>query len=80
MRTVIRDTYSSWGKVTNRVPQGSVLVPIMFQVYVNDIHIGINSYINLFAGDAKLLRVIKTRKDCLLLQEDLNKIYEWSKK
>ena len=53
----------------------------MFQIYVNDIHNGVNSYINLFADDAKLLRVIKTRKDVLLLQqEDINKIYEWSRK
>ncbi|MPC64514.1 hypothetical protein E2C01_058631 [Portunus trituberculatus] len=35
---------------------------------------------NLFADDAKLLRVIKTREDCLLLQEDLNTVYEWSRK
>ncbi|MPC87819.1 hypothetical protein E2C01_082696 [Portunus trituberculatus] len=52
----------------------------MFQVYVNDIQNGVNSYINLFADSAKLLRIIKTREDCLLLQEDINKIYEWSKK
>ncbi|MPC59400.1 hypothetical protein E2C01_053419 [Portunus trituberculatus] len=52
----------------------------MFQIYVNDIHIGVNSYINLFADNAKLLRVLKTREDCLLLQEDINKTYEWSRK
>ncbi|MPC74134.1 hypothetical protein E2C01_068483 [Portunus trituberculatus] len=57
MRTLIRDTYTSWSKVTCGVPQGSVL-----------------------AGDAKVLRVIKTQEDCLLLQEDINKIYVWSKK
>ena len=68
MRTVIRDTYSTWAKVTSGVPQGSVLAPIMFQIYVNDMHIGLNSYINLFADDAKLLRVIKSKEDCLLCQ------------
>lgn len=57
-----------------------MLAPIMFQIYVNDMHIGLNSYISLFADDAKLLRVIKSREDCLLLQEDINKILEWSKK
>ncbi|MPC57274.1 hypothetical protein E2C01_051251 [Portunus trituberculatus] len=52
----------------------------MFQVYVNDIQNAITSYINLFADDAKLIRVIKTQEDSLLLQEDKNKIYEWNKK
>lgn len=79
MRTVIRDTYSSWGKVTSGVPQGSVLAPIMFQVYLNDIHCGVDSYMSLFADDAKLMRIIRTHEDCLLLQEDLDKIYNWSK-
>ena len=61
-RTVIRDTYSSWGKVSSGVPQGSVLAPIMFQIYVNDIHIGVNSYINLLADDAKLLELSKPER------------------
>ena len=43
---------SEWRKVICGVPQGSVLAPIMFLVYVNDMT-GINSYISLFADDAK---------------------------
>ena len=80
MRTVIRDSYSSWSKVTSGVPQGSVLAPIMFQIYVNDIHEGLSSYINLFADDAKLLRGIRNQADCIELQRDIDKINEWSKK
>ena len=78
MRTVIRDTYSSWKSVTSGVPQGSVIAPIMFQIYVNDIQNGVTSYINLFADDAKLLRVIESQNDCQQLQRDINRIYEWS--
>ena len=63
MRTVIRDNYSSWSGVTSGVPQGSVLAPIMFQIYINDMQEGLNSYINLLADDAKLLRVIKSLAD-----------------
>ena len=80
MRTVIRDTPSTWGEVTSGVPQGSVLAPIMFQVYMNDIQEGLSSYINLFADDAKIMREIKSLDDCLELQRDIDKIWEWSKK
>ncbi|MPC84487.1 hypothetical protein E2C01_079226 [Portunus trituberculatus] len=51
----------------------------MFQVYVNGIQNGVANYINLFGDNAKLLRVIKTQEDCLLLEEDIHKIYEWRK-
>lgn len=51
MRTVIRDKKPSWRKVVNGVPQGSVLTPVMFTVYINDMTEGINSYVNLFADD-----------------------------
>ena len=41
---------------------------------------GLNSYINLLADDAKLLRVIKSHADYMELQRDIDKIYEWSKR
>ena len=53
------------------VPQGSVLAPIMFLPYVNDMT-GVSSYIHLFADDAKLLRKIGSHKDCEELQNDIN--------
>ena len=40
---------------------------------------GVSSYISLFADDAKLLRKVGNHKDCEELQNDINKIYEWSK-
>ena len=78
MRTVIRDSNSRWCEVTSGVPQGSVLAPIMFQVYINDMSEGLTSYINLFADDAKLMKVIKNKGDCEELQRDIDKIHEWS--
>ena len=50
-----------------------------FLVYVNDMTEGVSSYVNLFANNAKLLRKIGNHKDCEELQNDINKICEWSK-
>ena len=55
---VIQDVGSSWGRVLRGVPQGSVLAPIILQIYINDMQKGLKSYMNLFADDAKLMRVI----------------------
>ena len=82
MRTVIRGTASQNREVTSGVPQGSVLAPIMFLVYVNDLgkDINENSYINMFADDAKIQRRIRNTSSCEDLQEDINKIKTWSEK
>jgi len=80
MRTVIRDKKSTWRKVWSGVPQGSVLAPVMFAIYVNDMPEGVDSYISLFADDAKLLRKVHCKEDCVTMQKDLDKINDWSRK
>ena len=40
---------------------------------------GVNNYMNLFSDDAKLVRQVKN-EDCKILQENLNKIWRWSRK
>ena len=80
MRTTIKDTNSSWWEVTSGVPQGSVLAPIMFQIYVNDMTRELTSYVNLFADDAKLMRIIKDENDCKELQNDIDRIQAWSRR
>ena len=79
MRTTIRNGTSTWLAVTSGVPQGSVLGPVMFGIYVNDMVDGIDSYMNLFADDAKMMRRVESVNDCRNLQEDLDKISDWSK-
>ena len=80
MKTVIRGVSSEWAEVESGVPQGSVLAPLMFLIYVNDLPVGVKSYINLFADDAKIMRQVKTPEDCLTLQRDLDIIHDWSSK
>ena len=59
-------------ETTSGVPQGCVLGPILFLIYINDITINIHSEIRLFADDILLYRAIKLPNDHSMLQEDLN--------
>ncbi len=51
----------------------------MFVTYVNDVNEEIDHYMNLFADDDKLMRKIENLNDCMIPQDDLNKINRWSK-
>ena len=64
--------------VTSGVPQGSVLGPVLFLMYINDIGLNIHSEIRLFADDILLYRSIRTPNDHLQLQEDLNTLTKWA--
>ncbi len=56
-----------------------MLAPIMFAVYVSDMTEGVESYMSLFADDAKIMRRVKNEEDCNLLQRYLDMVWEWSK-
>ena len=78
-KVVVEGETSNNLKVLSGVPQGTVLGPLMFLLYVNDISTGIGSSIRLFADDCVLYRVIKTTEDHDQLQHDLNILTEWTK-
>ena len=59
-RVIVRGTYSKWTKVTSGVSQGTVLGPIMFLIYINDISNELESPIKLFADDIKVYRVLNS--------------------
>ncbi len=66
-----------WLHLTSGVPQGSVLGPVLFIIYINDIDDGLN-FISKFADDTKIGNSIITDHDRISLQEDLRKISYWS--
>ncbi|NEQ69831.1 MAG: hypothetical protein F6K21_30935 [Symploca sp. SIO2D2] len=79
-RVVINGSPSNYMPVTSGVPQGSVLGPILFLIYINDIDIGLMSKISKFADDTKIGGAAKTAEERAQLQEDVNKLIEWADK
>ena len=71
---------SSQKPVCSGVPQGSILGPILFLLYVNDLPDALtNSTVACFADDTKIFRRIDFITDAILLQDDLNNLESWSK-
>ena len=63
--------------VLSGVPQGSVLGPVFFLIFINDLPDNIRSSVRLFADDCVLYRNINSLTDCQILQEDLNSLAQW---
>ena len=77
-RVVIKGTASSWVDVLSGVPQGSVLGPILFLIYINDIIDNLKCNAYLFADDMKLFTDVKNNSDALKLQNDFNLVVKWT--
>ena len=79
-RVVVDGEVSSWKSVLSGVPQGSVLGPILFLVYIDDLEEGVTGNILKFADDTKLFRKTKEIGDKKKLQDDIDKLVRWSEK
>ena len=74
----VNGTTSDWADVESGVPQGSVIGPILFVIFINDMPNKIQNFISLFADDAKLYGKSSSPSDRKSMQEDLNKLQQWS--
>ena len=63
--------------VISGVPQGSVLGPVLFLIFINDLPENIRSSVRLFAEDCVLYWNIKSPMDCQILQDVLNSLAQW---
>ena len=67
---------SNWSEVTSGIPQGSVLGPLLFTIFINDLPLSITSHIQIFADDTKIYNTVQ---DSGILKNDLDKLVLLSK-
>ncbi len=77
-RVIFKGYMSEWCMVTSGVPQGSVLGPILFLLFVNDISDVVSSPLFQFADDHSIVRPIFSEQDHNILQQDIQNIFHWS--
>ena len=76
-QVVVNGATSSSTIVTSGVPQGTVLGPLLFLLYINDLPDNLSTSVRLFADDCILYTPIRTQNDSSLLQNDLLKLQKW---
>ena len=79
-RTVLNGESSGWSDVLSGVPQGSVLGPLLFVIFINDLDdcTDMITTMRKFADDTKLGNVARNQEDCVKMQECINKLLTWA--
>ena len=78
-KVVVNKHSSEWSEVKSGVPQGTILAPLLFLIYIADIGDDvIDSILASYADDSKLRKKIKSEQDGEKLQSDLNTVFRWT--
>ena len=78
LNVVVNGTKSSNSNVISGVPQGTVLGPLLFLIYIADIGENVRGKLQVYVDDTKLKKPIKAENDVESLQEDLEALYTWA--
>ena len=76
-RVLLNGQCSNWQPILAGVPQGSILGPLFFLIYINDLPDGLKSNVKLFADDTSLFSVVKNKESASDLTNNLDMISKW---